>query len=535
MGCDLEVDVNGEEVFLVDKVVLCSYSGKLRKLFGKSRSTSNLKIIFHELPGGAEAFELMAQFCYNNGLVEVTPLNACLLHSIAHYMEMTEDVSPNNLIEQIEKSLEGIAFWSWADLLVLLKQCESLSPLANSSQLFQKCLDSVVLRITSASETSPSSSSPDSTGFRFSCDTRSSESTKLSLYRAWWFDDLVVFNSNIIEMLAKSMISHKLDHQTISRFLFYYLKSQVSCAENNEKCKATEIIVDLLFLLDRNSISCKGLFGVLRVVSNVNVNKCCKNKLENMIGSQLDQATLDNLLVPAPVGMGFLYDVNLVLRFLKSFLCSGFRASSSRLKRVGALMDMYIAEVAPDSRLKASKFIALAMALPDGARDSYDKIYRAVDMYLEVHSGLSEEDKVKICSVLNYEKLSTEVCRHLAQNPKLPPRTALEALMSQQSKLKNLLQDVDPLKPVHDTPCSFISKPTMEKAGNYDGDQVILYAKKLDQSTENENLKAHLQGMQWRVMELEKICRKMQVQMAKIMKSRLPSPGNPRSLPKLCS
>ncbi|XP_068639394.1 BTB/POZ domain-containing protein At3g22104-like [Aristolochia californica] len=522
MGCDLEVDVNGEEVFLVDKGVLCSFSGKLRKLFRKSTSASNLKIIFHDLPGGAEAFELMTRFCYNNGLVEVTPSNACFLHSIGHYMEMTEDVSLHNLIEQTEKALQGFAYWSWADLLVLLKQCESLSPSASSSQLLQKCLDSAVFRITSANETSPSTSSPDSTGFRFSFDTRSSESTKISLYRARWYEDLAVFNSNIIEKLVKSMISYKLDHQTISRFLFYFLKSQVSSAKNNEKCRAIEIIVDLLFLLDRGSVSCKGLFGVLRVVSSVNVHKCCKNKLESMIGSQLDQATLDNLLVPAPVGMSFLYDVNLVLRFLKSFLCSGFQASSSRLKRVGALMDMYIAEVAPDSSLKPSKFIALAMALPNSARDSFDGIYRAVDMYLEVHSGLSEEDKMKICNVLNYEKLSTVACRHLAQNPKLPPRTAIQALVSQQSKLKNFLQDVDPLKSVHGTPFSFISKSTD-------------VAKKLDISTEKENLKAHLQGMQWRVMELEKICRKMQVQMAKIMKPRLSSPGNPRSLPKLCS
>ncbi|KAG9454286.1 hypothetical protein H6P81_007190 [Aristolochia fimbriata] len=535
MGCDLEVDVNGEEVFLVNKGVLCSYSGKLRKLFSKSTSASNLKIIFHDLPGGPEAFELMTRFCYNSGLVEVTPSNACLLLSIGHYMEMTEDVSPHNLIEQTEKSLEGIAYWSWADVLAMLKQFENQSPLASSSQLLQKCLDSVVFRITSASEASPSTSSPDSTGFRFSCDTRSSESTKISLSRAWWFDELVVFSSNIIEKLGESMISHKLDHQTISRFLFYHLKSQVPCAKNNDKCKAIEIVVDLLSLLERSSVSCKSLFGVLRLVSNANVSKCCKTKLESMIGAQLDQATLDNLLVPAPAGMGYLYDVNLVLRFLKSFLCNGFRASSTRLKRVGALMDMYIAEVAPDSCLKPSKFIALATALPDSARDSYDGIYRAVDMYLEVHSGLSEEDKMKISSVLKFEKLSAEACRHLAQNSKFPSRTAIQALISQQTKLKNLLQDVDPLKSVHDTSYSFSTKSTSEKAESCDGDQVILYAKKLDLSTENENLEAHLQGMQWRVLELEKICRKMQVQMAKIMKSRLSSSGNPRSLPKLCS
>nr|DAD38208.1 TPA_asm: hypothetical protein HUJ06_008849 [Nelumbo nucifera] len=104
-----------------------------------------------------------------------------------------------------------------------------------------------------------------------------------------------------------------------------------------------------------------------------------------MIGSQLDQATLDNLLVPSPPGVAYLYDVNLVLRFLRSFLRGGgCWVFSARLKKVGSLMDLYIAEVAPDSCLKPSKFVALAVALPESARDSHDGIYRAMDMYLEV-------------------------------------------------------------------------------------------------------------------------------------------------------
>ena len=104
-----------------------------------------------------------------------------------------------------------------------------------------------------------------------------------------------------------------------------------------------------------------------------------------MIGSQLDQATLDNLLVPSPYGINYLYDVNLVLRFLKAFLNGrSSQLSAIRLRKVASLMDLYTAEVAPDPCLKPSKFQAIAMALPDSARDSCDELYRAMDMYLEV-------------------------------------------------------------------------------------------------------------------------------------------------------
>ncbi|XP_077243420.1 BTB/POZ domain-containing protein At3g22104-like [Tasmannia lanceolata] len=533
VACDLEVDVNGEELFLVDKRILSSFSGKFSKLFNKPTAGSKLKVIFHDLPGGPEAFELMVRFCYNNGRAEITPSNISLLHCIAHFMEMTENIShSHNLIEQTEKSLQLITYWTWSEILVALKQCQDLFFPADPSGIFEKYLDSLLVRISSGSEASPSTSSPNSSSFRFSCDTGTTESTKKSYGRAWWFEHIAVLNFDIIDKIIKTMIARKFDHVLISRFLFYYLKSRVSTGMSNEKRKIVETVVNLLSLLDRSSVSCKGLFGILRVASSLNISKCCKNRLEGMIGSQLDQATLDNLLVPSPLRMNFLYDVNLVLRFLKSFLRSGFWASLTRLKRVGALMDLYISEVAPDICLKPLKFVELAMALPDSARDSYDGIYRATDMYLEVHTGLSEEEKMKICCVLNYEKLSSEACKHLARNSKFPSRTVIQALISQQTNLESLLHDTNHLKPFSYLPFNHSDESTEGKKGNR-GDQIILYGKKLDLSMEDENLKAHLQGMQCRVMKLEKVCSKMQTQMAKVMKSRLSSSSNAR-LPKLC-
>ncbi|XP_058072964.1 BTB/POZ domain-containing protein At3g22104 isoform X2 [Magnolia sinica] len=516
--------------------ILSAYSGRLRKLFNKSMvvATTNLKVIFQDLPGGAVAFELMARFCYNNGRIPITPPNVGLLHCVAHFMEMDECKShPHNLIEQTQKFLDTAALWTWMDILAALKQTQDVFPAVDSSGTLQKFLDSLVSRIISANDASPPTSSPDSSGFRFSCDTRSTESTK-NYSRAWWFEDLATLNSDMIEKTVKTMVARKLDHAIISRFLIYYLKSRTPNAGSDEKKKIIGTVVELLFLLDRSSVSSKGLFGILRVTSSVDISKSSRCRLESMIGSQLDQAKLDNLLIPAPAGANFLYDVNLVLRFLKSFLGSSGRTSSSRLKRAGSLMDMYISEVAPDPCLKPSKFIALVTALPDSARDSYDGIYQAVDMYLEVHAGLSEEEKMKICCGLNYEKLSSEACNHLAQNLKFPSRTAIQALISQQSKLKSLLQDTDGLKPFGDAPCSCDDKSGKGKK-EMDGEQIVLYARKLDISTENEKLKAHLQGMQWRVMELEKVCRKMQTQMTKIMKAKLASSSNARSLPKLCS
>lgn len=298
-------------------------------------------------------------------------------------MEMTEDVHPHNLIEQTEQFMQGIACWTWMEVLAVLKQCQQLYPSAASSGLLlAKCLDSLVQRIGSPSEGSVLSASPDSGSFRLSCDTKSTESTKTGNHRSYWYEELAVFRPDIIDMLVRVMISHKFDHQLISRFLFYYFKSRVPAVESNEKAKIVETVTDLVFLLDPSSIGGKSLFEVLRVASSLNyMSKCCKHKLEKMIGLRLDQATLDNLLIPAPIGLGYLYDVDLVLRFLKTFIS---QASFAALKRVANVVDLYMSEVAPDPRLKPTKFIDLAKALPDSARDSSDMMYSAVDMYLQV-------------------------------------------------------------------------------------------------------------------------------------------------------
>ncbi|KAK6134880.1 hypothetical protein DH2020_031364 [Rehmannia glutinosa] len=368
-----------------------------------------------------------------------------------------------NLCEQTEKSLEEIRYWTWSELLMALKQCQNLLPGVSSLSILENCLDSLIGRIASSCQTSPcpSISSSDSSGYRLSCDTRSTESFKNSTFKTtWWFDDLVALDTDLIQMLVKLMVSRNFDNGIISRFLFYYQKSRFGSASTDEKIKIVETVVEMLDSLDTRSLLC----------------------------------------------------------------------TLSRLKKVASLMDLYLNEVAPDPYLKPSKFLALIRALPDSARDTCDGVYHAVSLYLEVHSGLSEEQKAKVCLGLNYEKLSSEAFNQLAQNSKFPSKSAVQALVSQQRKLKSLLQNSNQSTLADSLPISF----EMEKEDE-GSKQIVLYAKRLNLCDENEKLKAHLQGMQWRVVELENLCRKMQIHMTKMMKSRMSSQSNAKSVPKLCS
>lgn len=535
------------------------------------------KVILHDLPGGAEAFELVGRFCYN-GIdgIEITSTNICKLRCVAEYLGMTEEIQEGNLVGRTEDFLKGLAFWSWRELINALKDCETMVLTADATGIIQRCIDVLIERMNANCDSSPSSSSPDSFGVRYSCDTRSSENSKTKT--GWWIEDLSSLSMYLMERMVKTMIAHKMDNWVISRFLSHYLKSALptlgySSISPKKKCgrdeqimyrytqkvqrEVVETVVSLLHSLERAAVTCRNLFGILRVATVLNASKLCSKQLEGMIGSQLDHATLDNILIPAPQGMGCLYDVDLLLRYVQIFLMDQVMVSvpesptgageptsgiccQNRLKRVGSLMDKYITEVAPDVNLKPSKFQALLESLPDDARDSCDVLYRALDMYLEVHPTLSEEEEMGLCKSINYQKLSVEASKHVAKNSRFPSKIAIQVLLLQQAKLRSTLN-------------SYYMKSTDSSSSDSDGSMrfpheevtcsspVILYSKELDYNSviceENQELKADLQGMQWRLKELENVCKKLHSQMSRIGNLKLTNSSSRTNhrLPKFCS
>lgn len=596
--CDLEVNVNGERTFWLDKKTLLSFSGRLIKLFnkalpgqGQGQRPKSYKVVLHDLPGGPVAFEMVARFCYRaEGAININPSNICKLRCAAEFLEMTEEIREKNLVELTQNHLKLLPLWTWREVFTVLKDCESMVPIADSTGIIQRCIHVLVGKInvktnavsfgTSLSTAdSSSSSSPESSTVRYSTGS-SCEASKTG----WWFDDLGALSIYLMERVVKSMIEEGVDNWVLSRFLLHYLRSSLpmlgySSISPKKKCgreekimyqytqkvqkEVLETVVGLLHRLHRAAVSCRSLFGVLRVATVLNASKLCRKHLEDMIGAQLDQASLDNILIPAANqgNVGSLYDVDQVLRFVQVFVrdwqiipdIPGSSPSFGRVRaedvpygtsccqqsgvqKVKCLMDKYIAEVAPDINLKPSKFQALLEALPDHARDCCDGLYRALDMYLEVHSTLSEEERTKLCNTINYQKLSFEASNLIAQNPRFPSRIAVQVLLHQQDKLRSMLDSHD----TKDSVSSYFSDegrmyiPHEEVAS--DTDHAILYSKQVDYTSviceENKGLKADLQGMQWRVKELEKICNKLHSQMTKLGKLK-PKSSHGR-LPRLC-
>lgn len=72
---------------------------------------------------------------------------------------------------------------------------------------------------------------------------------------------------------------------------------------------------------DRNSASCSFLFNLLRTAIILDTTIACRLDLERRIGIQLEQATLDDLLIPSFSYTGdTLFDVDIIQRILVNFL-----------------------------------------------------------------------------------------------------------------------------------------------------------------------------------------------------------------------
>ncbi|KAG8365745.1 hypothetical protein BUALT_Bualt17G0003800 [Buddleja alternifolia] len=560
--CDLQIHINGQQTFFLSQKILSKYSTKLRKIIKQEKRTTQIRnwgIEINDFPGGGDGFELVTRFCYNNGNIPITVSNVSLLHCCAVFLEMTEKKSRINLLHQTQVFLEGIYYWSWNELLTSLNNCEPFFDHAHSCGLIQNLICSLLAKIAQKSDvnylsvisSSSSCSSPETT-------TPSYNGSSSRKAWAWWFQDMTILGPNIIEQFLKALGSYGSDNSNLvlTRFLLHYLKTALHSNGRSgmryvpaEYSGLADTAVHGVVLMGKSAFSCRGLFWVLRITSGFGLSKERRGGLERLIGGMLDQATLDDLLVTGVgKGLGHVYDVNLVVRLMRLFVDEHNNKDKGvilvcidhqkKIKRVGELIDKYLGEIGPDPNLKISKFLGVAESLPDCARDSFDQVYRAVDIYLQSHPCVSLEERSRLCRCINYEKLSLEACKDLAKNPAIPPRIAVQALLaSQHSNIKKAKAGAG-AEAADDDDYDINDGSRSNSSNNNKDYQLVLYKNNDKYSSKRsssgeEAVSVNLERMQWRVVELEKVCKEMRGQMLRMVKL-APQHNRPRPLPRLC-
>ncbi|MBA0679606.1 hypothetical protein Goari_011366 [Gossypium aridum] len=475
VSSDLKIEV-GTSSFALHKFPLVSRSGRIRKLLIDAKDTKLSRINLSSAPGGPEAFELAAKFCYGIN-VEITLSNVAMLRCISHYLEMAEEFAENNLEARTEAYLKDMVVPNISSTIAVLHRCESLLPISEEINLVNRLINAIANNACKEQLTSgllkldhnfPSKAIPN-----MEPETPSD----------WWGKSLAVLNIDFFQRVLLAIKSKGLRQDMICKILINYthnslqslivrdhhfVKGSLLELELQKKQRViVEAIVSLLPTQSRKSpVPMAFLSSLLKTAISSSVSTSCRSDLERRTGLQLDQAILEDILIPANShgnNHTAMYDTESILRIFSIFLnldddddddednrlrdesemaydfdSPGSPKQSSILK-VSKLLDSYLAEVALDTNLSPSKFIALAELLPDHARIVSDALYRSVDIFLKVHPNIKDSERYRLCKTIDCQKLSQEACSHAAQNERLPVQMAVQVLYFEQIRLRNAM------------------------------------------------------------------------------------------------
>lgn len=406
---------------------LLSRSGVMERLIAEASEKAEEKCIINllDIPGTAKTFELVAKFCYGVKL-ELTASNVVYLRCAAEHLEMTEEYGDGNLITQTETFLNQVVLRNWKDSLKALQTCDDILPFAEELNITKRCIESLAVKASTdpnlfgwpvVEHGGPMQSPGGSVLWNgISTGARPKNSTS-----DWWYEDVSTLSLPLYKRLIDVMESRGIRQEIIAGSLTFYAKKYLPGLNRRQGDSSTRLApvvlgappseeeqkllleeIDKLLPVQKGLVSAKFLFGLLRTAMILKAGPSCISKLEKRIGMQLDQATLEDLLMPNfSYSMETLYNVECVQRILDHFLamdqitggaspCSvddGQLMGSPSLTpitMVAKLIDGYLAEVAPDVNLKLPKFQKLAATVPDYARPLDDGLYRAIDIYLKV-------------------------------------------------------------------------------------------------------------------------------------------------------
>ncbi|XP_060181077.1 BTB/POZ domain-containing protein At1g03010-like isoform X1 [Lycium barbarum] len=534
VSSDLTIEV-GSASFALHKFPLVSRSGRIRKLLLEAKDTKISRLNLTGLPGGSDAFELAAKFCYGVN-VEITISNVALLRCAARFMEMTEDISEKNLEFRTEVFLKDTVFPNISNSISVLHRCEMLLPVSEEVNLVSRLINAIANNACKEQLTSGLSK------LEHNFPPKPVKCLDSETPSDWWGKLLVVLSLDLFRRVLSAVKTKGLKQDTISRILINYAQNSLqglfikdpqlvkgSCMDSDLQKRQRIIVETIASLLPtqsrKSSVPMAFLSSLLKSSIAASASTSCRSDLERRIGLQLDQAILEDILIPAnPHGNNHspLYDIDSILRIFSYFLNldeddeednnplrdesemvydfdSPGSPKHSSIVKVSKLLDNYLAEVALDSNLTPSKYIALAELLPDHARLVYDGLYRAVDIFLKVHPNIKDSERYRLCKTIDCQKISQEACSHAAQNERLPVQMAVQVLYFEQIRLRNAMNGG------HNNQFFGMNSQFPQRSGSAAGSGCISprdnYA---SVRRENRELKLEVTRMRMRLTDLEK-------------------------------
>ncbi|XP_062160341.1 BTB/POZ domain-containing protein At5g47800 isoform X2 [Alnus glutinosa] len=448
---DIIVQINDIN-YLLHKFPLLPKCGLLQRLYSDAGNSDNIVTIeLHDLPGGEDAFELCAKYCYGI-TIDISAHNFVSAFCAAKFLRMTESVEKGNFVVKLEAFFMSCILEGWKDSVVALQSTSKLPEWSETYGITRKCIDSIVEKILTPPAKVTWSYTYTRPGY--------SKKHHHSVPKDWWTEDLSDLDIDLFRCMITAIRStYMLPPQLIGEALHVYacrwlpdttksrpIESSVTQTDQEFKDKNRRILEVIVSMIpgDRGSVSVGFLLRLLSIANYVGASPVTKTELIRRSSLQFEEATVSDMLFPShSTSEGHSYDIDLVVAVLESLVVLWRRQSPTAaensqflgsIRKVGKLIDSYLEVVAKDANTPVSKLVSLAEALPDIARPEHDDLYKAINIYLKEHPDLSKGDKKRLCRSLDCQKLSPVVRAHAVKNERLPLRTVVQVLFFEQER-----------------------------------------------------------------------------------------------------
>ncbi|KAK6116554.1 hypothetical protein DH2020_049660 [Rehmannia glutinosa] len=455
-------------------------------MFQNPKSSVLQQLQLHDdFPGGVESFELCAKFCYDITII-LSAYNIVSIRCAAEYLQMTEHVEKGNLMHKLDVFFISCILNGWRDTIVTLQATKEFPTWSEDVGITGRCIEAIASKVL-ANPSKISLCRSYSRRVRDDVSCNGSDISHRNKPKGWWGEDLADIG---IDLYWRTMVAIKSGGKVSSKIIGDALRIYASRwlpnvskeidshsdsdsdSDSDLTAKHRMLLESIIGLLpaEKGAVSCSFLTKLLKASNVLKACSSSRTELARRVGLQLEEATVNDLLVPCLASRdGPVYDVDVVVTILEEFMLQGQKspqtspprdlerrrsrsaedvgflefqerrrsssASHSAKLKVAKLVDGYLQVIAKDRNLALSKFIGVAEVIPEFARVEHDDLYKAIDIYLKVHPELNKSERKRLCRILDCKKLSMEACIHAAQNEMLPLRVVVQVLFFEQALL----------------------------------------------------------------------------------------------------
>ncbi|XP_065851764.1 BTB/POZ domain-containing protein At5g47800 isoform X2 [Euphorbia lathyris] len=452
MPTDLVIRINNIS-YLLHKFPLIPRCGLLQRLCKDYEDSGTVTIELHDIPGGDEAFELCAKYCYGI-TINLSAHNFVPAICAAKFLRMTESVDKGNFVLKLDAFFDSCILEGWKDSIVALQTTIKLTEWSENLGIIRRCIDSIVGKILTP---------PAKVTWSYTYTRPGFNKSQQSVPRDWWTEDISdlhidLFRCVIIAIRSTNILPPQLIGEALHVYACRWLPdttksriwestsaSQIEDVKEKNK-KILEAIVGMI-PAEKGSVSVGFLLRLLSIANYLGASHVTKTELIRKSSLQLEEASVTDLVFPchSSASSAMIYDIDLILPVIESYLMLWRRKSPEpmenshsirSIRKIGKLIDLYLQVVAKDKNVPVSKIVSVAEALPDFSRIDHDDLYKAINIYLKEQPDLNKAEKKRLCRNLDCQKLSPEVRAHAVKNERLPLRTVVQVLFFEQEKEK---------------------------------------------------------------------------------------------------